>query len=194
MSLLTAVHGRGTTAAKPAAAAANEAYIYYDTTLSRLERSNGTTWDVIEGTAPAAVGARVKRSAVQSIANNTMTAVAWDQEDYDTDAFHDNVTNNSRLTVPTAKGGKYLIEACVKIAANAAGTQHYADIYLNGTTVIASCNGLMHASVAEAWIVTATYALVATDYVQIRVYQDSGGALDFQQTSGVHASISLLGT
>lgn len=51
MPILTTVHGRGTTAAKPAAAAANEGYIYFDTTLSRLERSNGATWDVIEGVA-----------------------------------------------------------------------------------------------------------------------------------------------
>ena len=50
MSLLPVVHGRGTTAAKPAAAAANEGYLYFDTTLVRMERSNGATWDVVEGT------------------------------------------------------------------------------------------------------------------------------------------------
>lgn len=49
MPLLPTIHGRGATGSKPAASAANEGYLYYDTTLSRLERSNGTTWDVIEG-------------------------------------------------------------------------------------------------------------------------------------------------
>lgn len=43
----TTAHGRGTTVAKPAASAANAGYLYYDTDLSRLERSNGTTWDVL---------------------------------------------------------------------------------------------------------------------------------------------------
>lgn len=43
----TTAHGRGTTSAKPAAAAANAGYLYYDTDLSRLERSNGATWDVL---------------------------------------------------------------------------------------------------------------------------------------------------
>lgn len=52
MSLLSVVHGRGTTAAKPAAAAANEGYIYFDTDLVKLQRSNGTTWeDIAETTA-----------------------------------------------------------------------------------------------------------------------------------------------
>lgn len=55
MSLLPTVHGRGTTAAKPAAAAANEGYLYQDTTLGRLERSNGATWDVIGGTSGGVV-------------------------------------------------------------------------------------------------------------------------------------------
>lgn len=41
------VHGRGTTASKPAAASTNVGYLYYDTTLSQLQRSNGTTWDVL---------------------------------------------------------------------------------------------------------------------------------------------------
>lgn len=55
MSLLTAVHGRGTTAAKPAAAAANEGYIYFDTDLGKLQRSNGATWQDISETASGSV-------------------------------------------------------------------------------------------------------------------------------------------
>lgn len=41
----TTIHGRGTTAEKPTAAATNAGYLYYDTTLSKLQRSNGTTWE-----------------------------------------------------------------------------------------------------------------------------------------------------
>ena len=33
----------------------------------------------------------------------------WNAESIDTDGFHDNSTNNSRLTIPTGKGGKYLV-------------------------------------------------------------------------------------
>jgi hypothetical protein len=44
----------------------------------------------------------------QSIAHNTTTALTFDDESFDTDAFHDNSTNTSRITIPAGKGGKYL--------------------------------------------------------------------------------------
>jgi hypothetical protein len=47
MSLLENVIGYGATGSKPAAAAANEGYLWYDTTLRRLERSDGSAWFVI---------------------------------------------------------------------------------------------------------------------------------------------------
>lgn len=48
-------------------------------------------------------GALVTKAANQTTANYTVnpTYVAWDTESYDTDSIHDNVTNNSRLTVPS---------------------------------------------------------------------------------------------
>lgn len=41
---------RGTTAAQPAATAVDVGTLYYDTTLSKLYRSNGTTWDSVAET------------------------------------------------------------------------------------------------------------------------------------------------
>ena len=43
----TTIHGRGNTASKPTAAASNTGYIYFDTDLGKLQRSNGTSWDDI---------------------------------------------------------------------------------------------------------------------------------------------------
>jgi hypothetical protein len=46
-------------------------------------------------------GAMVKKAADQTAANySTPAAIAWDAEIYDTNAIHDNSTNNTRLTVP----------------------------------------------------------------------------------------------
>jgi hypothetical protein len=46
-------------------------------------------------------GAMVRKAADQAGANYVGGAVVtWDSEDYDTDGYHDNVTNNARLTVP----------------------------------------------------------------------------------------------
>jgi hypothetical protein len=55
--------------------------------------------------AAAFKGALVKKAADQTAANYTaLTAIAWDSEAYDTDGFHDNATNNTRLTVPAGVG------------------------------------------------------------------------------------------
>jgi hypothetical protein len=50
----------------------------------------------------AARGALVTKAADQTAANySANAAIGWDSESYDTDTIHDNVTNNSRLTVPS---------------------------------------------------------------------------------------------
>ena len=48
--------GRGTTAQKPAAAAGNAGWLYFDTTLGKLQRSNGTDWEDCEGAAGTSGG------------------------------------------------------------------------------------------------------------------------------------------
>ena len=54
----TTIHGRGTTAAKPTAVGANAGYLYFDTTLGKLQRSTGATWeDVSESVASVPWGA-----------------------------------------------------------------------------------------------------------------------------------------
>jgi hypothetical protein len=63
----------------------------------------------ITGTGAAAFkGVRVSRaSGTVSLGNNVVTAIGFDEEEFDTDTFHDNSTNNTRLTIPTT--GKYHI-------------------------------------------------------------------------------------
>ena len=56
--------------------------------------------------------ARVYRNSAQSINDSTLTALAFNNEQYDTDGLHDNATNNSRLTCVLA--GKYAISAGVE--------------------------------------------------------------------------------
>ncbi len=49
---------------------------------------------------PPSQGCLLSSTATQAITTSTATAVAWDSEIYDTDSFHDNVTNNTRITIP----------------------------------------------------------------------------------------------
>lgn len=56
-------------------------------------------------------GAKIYKSAGQSISSATNTDITFDLEEFDTDAYHDTVTNTHRLTVPSA--GLYQIGYCL---------------------------------------------------------------------------------
>lgn len=113
----------------------------------------------------------------QTIANSTATAITWDAENFDTDAFHDTSTNTSRITIPSGKGGKYLIMAMFKWDDNTTGNDRATYIYKNGVSA-----GALSTSVAAGYYPTAyistIYDLVATDYLEIFVFQTSGGNRD----------------
>ena len=76
MSLLPTVHGRGTTAAKPAAAAANEGYLYFDTDLDKLQRSNGSAWQDVERADPAAAAGTIRQVVRAQITVDETTTLA----------------------------------------------------------------------------------------------------------------------
>lgn len=135
------------------------------------------SWTTI-ATGPTFVGVGVYKSTNQSISSGTSTAVAFAAENFDTDAFHDNATNNSRLTIPTGKGGKYQINYNVNWDANATGSRQ-AIVYLNNTTVI-SLVETDNAGAGRGVGLSGSliYSLAAADYIQVLVFQNSGGALD----------------
>lgn len=140
------------------------------------------------------VGARATNTAGTSIPNDVDTVVPFATEDFDSDAFHDLVTNNSRLTVPTGKAGKYLAVGQVALA-SAAGVNRHLYLRKNGTTIFA-----FHRS---AWSVTATWwgnvsgviDLATTDYVELLVNQNSGAAVALQTTAGYNSlALTRLGS
>lgn len=126
--------------------------------------------------APSHPSARVYHSVSQSIPNATVTVLAFNSERFDTDGIHDTVTNNSRLTCKTA--GKYLIIGNIHFAANATGARAI-HIRLNGATFIAN-DGRASASATDVNVLTIStlYQLNAGDYVELTVWQNSGGALN----------------
>lgn len=125
------------------------------------------------------VGCRLKKSggANQSISNSTSTIITWDAEDYDTNSFHDNATNNTRVTIPSGKGGKYLFSVTGWWASNTTGSRHMY-LQVNGSTIPA-----YHIESAEGNVaigLSQVFALSAADYVEFGVFQDSGGALNVE--------------
>lgn len=119
-------------------------------------------------------------NANQSIANTTWTTLALNSENADTQAMHDNSTNNSRITIQ--RGGAYAGAGRVVFAASAAGAMRGGRAIVNGsTTAIVGAaqpppvGGSFYAVVGFP-ILPRTYS--AGDYIQLQAYQDSGGSLN----------------
>lgn len=130
------------------------------------------------------VGAKATKTA-QAVANATETVLTFaGTEEYDTDTFHDTATNPGRLTIPSGKDGKYRLSAWVRFDANATGDREVI-LRKNGTTEIAAqrARALNSGSRKGGMTITCDAALVATDYVEVLFYQDSGGSLDVNSLS-----------
>ena len=136
--------------------------------------------------APAAAsmrGCSLYRGSGQTISDNTATILTFDNEYFDTDAFHDNSTNTSRITIPAGLGGKYLITGLVYLPDNNATGNRILRIFKNGTGGTRLVNnhspGNAVAQYIQAQIVV---SLIATDYVELQALQTSGGNLIYYPT------------
>jgi hypothetical protein len=122
----------------------------------------------------------VFHNTTQSIANNTIVTLSANSENYDNDAMHSTVTNNSRITIVTA--GRYLIGAEVAWAAVATtiSDARLLQLIVNGTTGYNILQGPAHSGGGSGSVYCGfrTLPLVAGDYVEVRVRQQSGGALN----------------
>lgn len=132
--------------------------------------SESAKWDIVHHNAPSC---SVFKSGEQTITTATDTIVSFDQEHHDTDAMHDNVTNNSRITLN--KAGIYIIHAIANWN-NAGATPSYsANIKLNGSSIIATGDTLPQSTGgAHGTPVMAIRRFSAADYVELEVRQDSG--------------------
>lgn len=125
--------------------------------------------------------ASVTHNAAQSINDTTVTVLAFNTENFDTDAIHDTVTNNSRLTCKLT--GKYFIGGVVYWDPNITGFRQIF-IKLNGTTILASQIVAPSPAGQTQQVVGLLQSLTATDYVELYVQQGSGGALNVTSGSG----------
>jgi len=119
-------------------------------------------------------GARVTKSASQSCANATYTTITWNQEPLDVGGYHDNATNNTRLTIPTGKTGYFLVQwnfhpynvsgCSYKLLKNGSSIAEWSDSFnwTSGTEV----------DFTNQWL----GALSAGDYVEVQFQQTTGGA------------------
>lgn len=118
----------------------------------------------------------------QTIANNTATAITFNQEDYDTDSYHSTSSNTSRLTIPTGLGGAKLIIGYVEWSSNATGYRALT-LFKNGNTTIEQEITPAASGVLTCQHVMAEAVLQQGDYVELFVQQNSGGNVDIARAS-----------
>lgn len=132
---------------------------------------------LIATTTPAA---RVYNNANISISNSTWEDLTFNSELWDTDSIHSTVSNTDRLTCQTA--GWYVITGHVTFDSNNTGYRSVG-IRWQGTDLIAVHREDAVASVDTIMSVATVIKLAVSQYVTLRVFQNSGGALNVNRDS-----------
>ena len=126
-----------------------------------------------------AAGCSLTKSAAQTLSNATATAITFNGENFDTDAYHDNSTNNSRITIPAGKGGKYVVSARATFASNITD-QRRIQLRVNGSATAIDLFNTSTGVAGEPFTMQTIrfLSLSAGDYVEMFAFQQSGGNLD----------------
>jgi len=122
---------------------------------------------------PFDVSAATYLTATQSIANSTWTAVLFDAEYWDTDSLHDTTANQDRLRAPSP--GKYLAIVYSAWADNSTG---HRTIMVRDNTPTQTYIQRVSANLDTRIVCCGLFDLDTNDYVEVLVFQNSGGALN----------------
>ena len=132
---------------------------------------------------------RLTRTVItQSFTNNTLTAITFDNEAFDTDSMHSTISNTSRITINTP--GVYAFNAALNGVSSAA-TQILIQFRKNGSQV-----GFYHnvgeTAAADAATNSLIWEAVAGDYFEAfgYAYKVAGGPYTF---TGAYFAAARLG-
>jgi hypothetical protein len=127
---------------------------------------------------PNFVGCALWKSANQSIATTTSTIITFDNEFFDTNGFHDNATNPSRITIPAGLGGKYQINCAISFDLGTGTGIRAMTIWKNGGVYLYA--NMTNANAVYGQNITSSVVLdlAAGDYVEMGGFQTTGVALN----------------
>jgi hypothetical protein len=150
-----------------------------ENTVAPLDNA-GIHWQRVGGFGAAMMAAaRVTTASTVSLLNNTVTAISFDTERFNSGEW-DSAVNPSRITALV--DGIYSISGSVSFASNATGQRKLA-IRQNGATDIASEQSQATSSLPTNVTVSTVNKLLAGDYVELTALQTSGGSLDILKTN-----------
>lgn len=139
---------------------------------------SGNIYEGAEIMSDATIAAAVYRSAALSIADATDTWVDMDAEQFDAWGMHSLTTNPSRVTA-TAPGW-YMVTGGVRWSHNATGYR-LSSIWKNRSERVSEHVFIETATnVQPRQVLSGLVWMDVGDYVELDVYQNSGGALDLQ--------------
>jgi hypothetical protein len=110
-----------------------EGNVCYLKSTDAIMTYSGSAWVAVGG-ASTFVGVNATRTNVSTtITANTPLVISFTTEEFDSNGFHDNSTNNSRLTIPTGYAGKYIVSGWLTNALGTPGSYQLLRILKNGT-------------------------------------------------------------
>jgi hypothetical protein len=151
------------------------------------------SWATPSGGGSTYSGASVFNSSNQSHSTGADLTPSFDSEKFDVGGYHDNSTNNSRLTVPTGKTGYFLVSAFLGWSSNSSSVRVIQFIKNSAAQVsrlsVAAANGdTTYANLTDVLYLT------AGDYITLQLYQASGSTLTIQSgTANIGFSMTYLG-
>jgi len=131
------------------------------------------------------------RSTAQTITTSTQTKVVFDAVDSDGWNCWDLSPNPTRLTVPLT--GRYIITGNVAFEASASGHRAI-NILKNNTVELARSdfNPVSNSIDTHSTVTCHAVSLTKGDYVELRVWQNSGSDLDIMNTGDHNPKLSLI--
>jgi hypothetical protein len=118
----------------------------YDSGRLYFTSTGVAIWEKYQGAASSSAfkGCLLYRTGLISTTGGVYFVVPFDNESVDTNNFHDNVTNNTRVTIPAGLGGKYLITSTWGPDTYNSATS-YAKIKVNGADITTANGGAQSA-------------------------------------------------
>lgn len=177
------------------ASATDGGFAKFNGTTGKVIKNSAATIAVADGGTGAATvngaiaalrnGCMVKKSANQTgVDYTTATVMTWDAETYDDGGWHDTVTNNSRLTVPSGVD-RVRVGAHLRVSSGTVGVQIILEILKNGLTAYdgnVTTNQTTAAVGTDIAIESGSIPVAAGDYLEARFTYGTDTSIDITAT------------